>query len=164
LVVNGKGGHVREVPVPKGLMRELEQYLQLRGLDPDPGKASNNGIPLIGHAGAGVHMSADDFCTSDASTALSASAMYKSLKCFFDSVATSLRRTSDEAGARKFDRASTHWMRHTHASHSIASGVPLEIAQQNLGHQSLTTTTVYVHTERSRRVQAMEGFWNGVAG
>lgn len=52
-------------------------------------------------------------------------------------------------------------MRHTHASHSIAGGMPIEIAQQNLGHASLATTTVYVTTERKARMKAVQGFWAG---
>ena len=65
----------------------------------------------------------------------------------------------DAKGAERFARASTHWMRHSHASHAIASGMPIEIAQQNLGHASLATTTVYVTTEKRRRMKAVEAFW-----
>ena len=50
-------------------------------------------------------------------------------------------------------------MRHSHASHAIARGMPIEIAQQNLGHASLTTTTVCVTTEKRRRLKAVEAFW-----
>jgi site-specific recombinase XerD len=50
-------------------------------------------------------------------------------------------------------------MRHSHASHAIASGMPIEIAQQNLGHASLATTTVYATTEKRRRMKAVEEFW-----
>ena len=34
-----------------------------------------------------------------------------------------------------------------------------QIAQQNLGHASLATTTVYVTTEQKRRMKAVESFW-----
>ncbi len=37
--------------------------------------------------------------------------------------------------------------------------MPIEIAQQNLGHASLATTTVYVTTEKRRRMKAVEAFW-----
>jgi len=50
-------------------------------------------------------------------------------------------------------------MRHSLASHAIPSGMPIEIAQQNLGHASLATTTVYVTTEKRRRMEAVEAFW-----
>ena len=65
----------------------------------------------------------------------------------------------DAKGAERFARASMHWMRHSHASHAIAGGMPIEIAQQNLGHASLATTTVYVTTEKRRRMKAVEAFW-----
>ena len=70
-----------------------------------------------------------------------------------------LRGQGDAKGAERFARASTHWMRHSHASHAIAGGMPIEIAQQNLGHASLATTTVYVTTEKRRRMSAVEKFW-----
>lgn len=167
LHVNGKGGHRREVPVPNGLMAELRQYLGTRRLDVNPISSRNRGVPLIGH----LSPHGDDRVTSTSSVGtapllacLSASAVYKTLKRFFGSVAVELRLKGDEAGANRLDQASTHWLRHTHASHAISRGVPLEIAQQNLGHQSLATTTIYVRTERNRRVQAMEAFWTGVSG
>ena len=50
-------------------------------------------------------------------------------------------------------------MRHSHASHAIAGGMPIEIAQQNLGHASLATTTIYVTTEKRRQMKAVEAFW-----
>jgi hypothetical protein len=54
--------------------------------------------------------------------------------------------------------------RDTHASHAIANGMPIEIAQQNLGHASLATTTVYVKTEEKRRMRAVKKFWQDRAG
>jgi len=48
---------------------------------------------------------------------------------------------------------------HSHASHAIAGGMPIEIAQQDLGHASLATTTIYVTTEKRRRMKAVEAFW-----
>ena len=65
----------------------------------------------------------------------------------------------DARGTERLAKASTHWLRHRPASHSISSGTPVEIAQQNLGHASLATTTVYVTTEKKRRMRAMAGFW-----
>ena len=36
----------------------------------------------------------------------------------------------------------------------------IEFAQQNLGHASMATTTVYVTTEKRRRMKVVEAFWN----
>jgi site-specific recombinase XerD len=51
-------------------------------------------------------------------------------------------------------------MLHSHASHAIAGGMPIEIGQRNLGHASLATTTGYVTTEKRRRLKAVEVFRN----
>ena len=162
LYVNGKGGHRREVPVPSGLMTELKQYLGMRGLDEDPCSSTNRGVPLIGHLSPhGDHLgtSSDVVGIPPPLVCLSPSAIYKTLKRFFGSVAVELRFKGDDAGAIRLDQSSTHWLRHTHASHAISRGVPLEIAQQNLGHKSLSTLTAYVRTETNRRALAMEAFW-----
>lgn len=40
---------------------------------------------------------------------------------------------------------SAHYLRHSHASHSLDRGAPVHVVQTTLGHASLTTTTRYVH-------------------
>lgn len=40
---------------------------------------------------------------------------------------------------------STHWLRHSHASHSLDRGCPISLVQTSLGHASLTTTGRYLH-------------------
>ena len=92
---------------------------------------------------------------------LAASTLYDQIKAFFTDCANVLSRKGDHRGAERLAAASTHWLRHTHASHAIARGMPIEIAQQNLGHASLATTTVYVTTEKKKRMKAVEGFWDG---
>jgi len=90
---------------------------------------------------------------------IAATTFYDQIKAFFADLASVLRGQGDAKGAERFARASTHWMRHSHASHAITSGMPIEIAPQNLGHASLATTTVYVTTEKRRRMKAVEAFW-----
>ena len=41
--------------------------------------------------------------------------------------------------------ASPHWLRHAHASHALDGGAPIHVVQATLGHQSLATTSRYVH-------------------
>ena len=57
------------------------------------------------------------------------------------------------------EEASPHRMRHSHASHAIAGGIPIKIAQHKLGPALPATTTVYVTTEKRRRMKAVQAFW-----
>jgi integrase/recombinase XerD len=40
---------------------------------------------------------------------------------------------------------SPHWLRHSHACHAVEHGVPLHVLQASLGHESLSTTSLYLH-------------------
>jgi len=40
---------------------------------------------------------------------------------------------------------SPHWLRHSHASHSLDRGAPIQLVQNTLGHKSVAVTTRYLH-------------------
>jgi integrase/recombinase XerD len=46
-------------------------------------------------------------------------------------------------------KVSPHWLRHSHASHSLDRGAPVQLVQQTLGHTSLHTTSRYAHAKPS---------------
>ena len=161
LRVIGKGQKEREVPLPIDVVGELAKYLRSRGLDPDPEDIGNQGAFLLGKA-SDAAARAPGLNTGqriDPHEGIAATTFYDQIKAFFTGCADALQGQGDARGAERFTKASTHWMRHSHASHAIASGMPIEIAQQNLGHASLATTTVYVTTESRRRMKAVEAFW-----
>lgn len=54
-----------------------------------------------------------------------------------------VERVRKQAGIEK--PVSPHWFRHSHATHAAAAGVPQHVIQAQLGHASLTTTSVYMH-------------------
>jgi len=161
LTVVGKGGRLRQVPVPQEVISQLSSYLQSRGLDPDPEDPSNAGAFLIGKAVDIAELAPSLRPTDgvDAKTGISTNTLYDQLKRFFENCGSRLGAQGDAKGATRLANASTHWLRHTHASHSIARGTRVEIEQQILGHASLATTTVYVTTEGKRRMKAIASFW-----
>jgi integrase/recombinase XerD len=40
---------------------------------------------------------------------------------------------------------SPHWLRHSHASHSLDRGAPIQLVQNTLGHKSVGVTSRYLH-------------------
>ena len=161
LRVVGKGHKEREVPVPADVVGELAKYLVSRRLDADPEDIGNQGAFVLGKASDALERAPGLSIghVIDPRQGIAATTFYDQIKAFFADCASVLRGQGDGKGAERFAQASTHWMRHSHASHAIAGGMPIEIAQQNLGHASLATTTVYVTTEKRRRMKAVEAFW-----
>lgn len=45
--------------------------------------------------------------------------------------------------------ASAHWLRHSHASHSLDRGASLVTLRDTLGHSSIATTNKYLHSKRN---------------
>lgn len=162
LKVLGKGDRLREVPVPDDVIDQLGAYLESRGLSPRIEDMGNQGAHLLGKAVDLAERApglAAGQGTVDPREGIAQSTFYDQLKRFFVECSDVLRRRGDTRGAGRLAKASTHWLRHTHLSHAIAAGMPIEIAQQNAGHASLATTTVYVTTEHKRRMKAVAGFW-----
>ena len=59
--------------------------------------------------------------------------------------------------AQRFEKASTHWMRHTFARQALVDGVPIEVASELLGHASIDTTSIYSTQELARKILAVRG-------
>ncbi|MDH3210473.1 MAG: site-specific integrase, partial [Burkholderiaceae bacterium] len=130
LSVLGKGQQEREVPVPIEVINELAKYLGARGLDPDPENIGNQGAHLLGRA-----VDADERAPGlnkerlrkgirfDPRAGVAATTLYDQIKAFFTDCAEILKGQGDAKGAERLAKASTHWMRHSHASHAIAGGM-----------------------------------------
>jgi len=69
-------------------------------------------------------------------------------------IAASRMETAADAG--HLIQASTHWLRHTHATHALEAGAEIEEVQENLGHSSVAITAIYTHASRKRRNSAVE--------
>jgi site-specific recombinase XerD len=115
LVVRGKGGKMRIVPLGDEATAALRRYLT-RGrphLATDDGRS---GRPLL------LTKSGRPLLTSD--------------------VRRIAVKYSSKAG---IDRASPHMLRHAYATHMLEHGADLRAIQELLGHSSVSTTQVYTH-------------------
>jgi site-specific recombinase XerD len=146
LAVLGKGHKIREVPIPSELVEQARALARARG-------ASDKAY-LIGKVAGKLGQELDD---PDAP--LAASWVAAQIREHMQRLATELRVQQRDKLAGHIEKASAHWLRHSHASHALESGVELAGVQANLGHASLGTTSVYVTTEQKRRLKQMRGFW-----
>ena len=69
---------------------------------------------------------------------------------------TIVKNAANFAGIRK--NISPHTFRHSFATHLLKNGANLRAIQQMLGHESITTTEIYVHVDRSHLREVMEKF------
>lgn len=69
---------------------------------------------------------------------------------------TIVRQLAEKAGIQK--KISPHTFRHSFATHLLENGADLRAIQQMLGHESITTTEVYMHVDRKHLREIMENF------
>ena len=67
-----------------------------------------------------------------------------------------VKQFTTKAGITK--KVSPHTLRHSFASHLLEGGADLRSIQMMLGHESITTTEVYLHTDRSELKRIVEEF------
>lgn len=156
--VVGKGGKRRFVPLGQVHIEALAAYLASRGLSPNVTDPANAHAYVLGHA-VDLHERAPWACKGavDPLRGISAQTLYDQLKDFFAACADKLAPQAPQSAAQ-FRRASTHWMRHTGITHSLAAGTPLDVEMNVVGHASIATTSRYTHAEARRRLQESAGF------
>ena len=71
-------------------------------------------------------------------------------------VFTIIRQLAEKIGLQK--TISPHTFRHSFATHLLENGADLRAIQQMLGHESITTTEVYVHLDRSHLAEVVQKF------
>jgi site-specific recombinase XerD len=86
---------------------------------------------------------------------LTRAALHAIVKEVFAQAAARLRKRDETSAARAdlLEKASAHWSRHSAGSHMADQRVDLRLVRDNLGHASLTTTSLYLHIDDDRRHQ-----------
>lgn len=143
LEITGKGDKTRIVPATHELMTELARYRREKGLSPSP--LAGEGNPLLLSIGSRKQH-------------LTRGAVHAIIKKVFENTAHRIRqRGSDfDAIADQVEQASAHWLRHTAGSHMANGDVDLRHVRDNLGHESLSTTSNYLHSSDDARHRETE--------
>jgi len=69
---------------------------------------------------------------------------------------TIIKRLAEQIGLKK--NISPHTFRHSFATHLLENGADLRAIQQMLGHESITTTEVYMHVNRKHLTEVLERY------
>jgi integrase/recombinase XerD len=120
LIVRGKGGKERLVPLNKQAKRAMSEYLELRATTERDAK-SKWLFPSFGEQG---HLTRQHF-------------------------ARELKALGQACGIRS-ERLSPHVLRHAFASHLLHNGADLRVVQTLLGHADISTTQIYTHVLEER--------------
>ena len=124
LLVRGKGGRERMVPLNQAAIAAMKTFLVARGSDE---KTADNPFLFASHAEQG-HITRQHF-------------------------AQELKGLAAQAGLPAA-KISPHVLRHAFASHLLAGGADIRAVQQMLGHADISTTQIYTHvlSERLKRL------------
>ena len=140
LEVLGKGSVEGVVPLPADALEAIKSYRESTGRPALPPSGTDEPL-LMDLTGAG--------------RPLSDRAIYAIVKEVCRQAASSVAAAQPDL-ARQIDSGSTHWLRHTSASHQIDRGVDPFIVQRNLRHASFSTTEGYIHKDRDQQHRETE--------
>ncbi|SOE87748.1 Site-specific recombinase XerD [Burkholderia sp. YR290] len=154
LTVHGKGDKERLVPATRELMTELSRYRQFLGMTalPSPNETTPLVLPIGGTAGNTAEPGRTK-TEGPSQRPLTRAALHTIVKDVFAGAAGRLRERGEAFAARAdlLGQASAHWLRHSAGSHMADNQVDLRLVRDNLGHASLTTTSLYLHVDDDRR-------------
>ena len=67
-----------------------------------------------------------------------------------------IKQLAEKIGLHK--SVGPHTFRHSFATHLLQNGADLRAIQQMLGHESITTTEIYVHVDRKHLAEVLEKY------
>jgi integrase/recombinase XerD len=81
---------------------------------------------------------------------------YKGKKLTRAMIFTIIKNLAEKSGLNK--SISPHTFRHSFATHLLENGADLRAIQMMLGHESITTTEIYMHVDRSHLSEVLKNF------
>lgn len=139
LQVHGKGAKNRIAILPGQALLALQDYLAARGLGGLEGAPA--GAPLLAS-------------TIDPMESIGYQALYEHVKGWIAKAVCASALPSNER--LKLAGATTHWLRHTFGTRSVARQVPADVIQAQMGHASIQTTlSIYGRAPLQRRTDEL---------
>lgn len=136
IAVHGKGRRNRTVVVPSAAMNATIDYFSSRGIELERTPPETPLLASLEHPERPIS--------------------YSALHQTFTRFTKRAVRAMAAAERHQAERASAHWLRHTHATRAAERGVPPDILQENLGQCDPRTTARYYRAQIERRQLAME--------
>lgn len=134
LVVNGKGGKLRKVPLHPEALGAIRAYWKAEGRDGH--KPDEPVFQTLGKHGP-----------------------YEARRLTYKAIRHLVARTHKAALIKR--RVTPHTLRHTFAVSLLDQGVDLRTVQDLLGHSSITTTQAYLHTSDEKKLAAVNALTFG---
>ena len=135
--VIGKGNKYGEIPVNDQLLVELQKYRQSINLPLYP-QSRENSISIVNNI------------SKNKLKGISDSMLYKIIKITCEEISNYLSHT-EPLSANIIKQVSTHWLRHTSATHQVDAGIDIRVVKQNLRHTLIETTMRYQHKDDEER-------------
>lgn len=142
--ITGKRKKVRKVAMSQEIMSELAKVRIAQGLSPRPSRDDMG--PLVPKIRA-----------KEGLMPISDSMIYKIVKDVCNAVADQSKNENPDL-AKLIRSGSTHWLRHTCATHRVDAGQDLRHVQELLGHTDPKTTSGYLHVEKQRFQRSTTAF------
>lgn len=158
----GKGGKERHIPMPPPLLKEVALFRK------ELSAALGVMLPSMPQKGEMIPLIPCSKPSAVSNQNLSDTAIRQDIKMLMSTARELMLQSALEAEtngdytaseclraeAEALRQVSPHWFRHKFASDDLKDTGNISITQNNLGHSNIATTSVYVHTGMSDRINA----------
>jgi integrase len=142
-VVAGKGDKSRLPPLPSLLVPALQRHLAARRAQHDLDLANGHGlVQLPGRLAIKYPAASREFRWQYLFPSTLVRGQYR-WHATAESVGKQMRAACGAAGITR--RVTPHTLRHAFATHGLALGNDIKTVQEQLGHESIETTAIYLH-------------------
>ena len=155
LEVLGKGHKKRVVPVSARAMKALEAHWADRNLDINGRDEEYLLAPLVTPKHKAAHDKHDAGVSGYAPESL-----YRLIQTTIDNLINLVPGAFNQEDIRQLEVTTPHAFRHTFGTLSVEKGMPIDVLQYFLGHESVGTTSIYNKAKKKRAMEEPAKYFN----